>query len=235
MIRQGLSYILGHLSMILQQPPSLMSSTSNASPIITNTIVGELERFRESVDSRLPRMSDLVHLSYWHVRLIVSSLTSSTNPLEIAVPATQVAMILNSASPNITPLNHHFAALAALMLVELLNVEETRAVAQKGIEDLAEALYEERGSKPGEEGARWNSAIRELVSKTRRPVRDAAQSRAPHPDHTADGLQHLADAAIRGNGHSHRQAAGDQSSAQSSSVFDPAAITRYGYLAVLAP
>ena len=234
MIRLGVSYILGHVTMILQQPPSLLSASSNVSPIITNTILGEMDRFRESVESLFPRMSDLVHLSYWHVRLIILSLTSSTNPLAFAVPATQIAKILNSDSPISTPLNHHFAALAALILVELLNVEETRAAAEKGIKDLAEVLVEKRGSTPGEDGAGWDSAIRELLLKNRRPIKDAVQSQAPNADHTADGLQHLADAAIRGNENSHRQAEGDRSSPQSSLVFDPAAITRYGYLAVLA-
>ncbi|KAB8345906.1 hypothetical protein FH972_022961 [Carpinus fangiana] len=205
-----LSYILGHLSTILQGPADLMSRSNVAAPIITLTILGEIDRFRESVESQLMGPPNLVHLSYWHVRLLVLRLTSNTAPHELLAPATKMASILNSMHTTITPLNHHFAALAAMTLVELSEFDETRTAAETAIRDIVEALGARRGLMSREDSTGWDSAIRELVVRKR-----GARTGDDAPP--GSGLLHLADAATGGD----RKA------------WDPSNTTRTGYLAAL--
>lgn len=239
----GLSYILGHLSTILQQPASLISPDSAAGPIIARTILGEMDRFRESVESLLFDTPNLVHLCYWHVRLLVLSVTSSTDPHELLPPAAKIASILNQPGAVITAFNHQFAALAALVLMELSRAEETRREAEQGMDDLLEAQYRQRGLILRAEGPGWWGLVHELLVRTRsdQNVRCAANDSAPiSPQGGATGvggLQHLADAAIRGHGDrgSPAEVAG-QSGTASSSVpfaFNSTAIVRYGYLRAL--
>jgi len=159
----GLSFILGHVCQIMQQPSSLMSAGNSAAPIISTTILGEIDRFRESVESMLLGNPNLVHLCYWHVRLLVLRLTSSTTPHDLVEPAARMANILNSAHTMITPLNHHFAALAAMTLCELHEFEETRSRADDGIKDMVEALGSNRGLMSKENGTGWDSAISQLL------------------------------------------------------------------------
>lgn len=221
-----LSFILGHLSAILQQPAELMSSTSRAAPIITLAVLGEIDRFRESVESQLMGPPNLVHLSYWHVRLLVLRLTSSTAPHELLAPATKMASILNSMHTTITPLNHHFAALAAMTLVELCEFEETRASAEKAIRDIVEALGMRRGLMSREDSAGWDSAIRELVTRKRSSRTGGDDAARP-----GSGLQHLADAAVSsGPGGGESASAKDK---ESKKEWDPSTTTRTGYLAAL--
>lgn len=106
---------------------------------------------------------NLVHLCYWHVRLLVLRLTSSTTPHDLVDPAARMANILNSAHTAITPLNHHFAALAAMTLCELVEFEETRSKAEDGLNDMVEALGSHRGLMSKENGTGWDSAISQLV------------------------------------------------------------------------
>lgn len=140
-----------------------MSAGNSAAPIISTTILGEIDRFRESVESMLLGNPNLVHLCYWHVRLLVLRLTSSTTPQDLVEPAARMANILNSAHTMITPLNHHFAALAAMTLCELHEFEETRTRADDGIKDLMEALGSNRGLMSKENGTGWDSAISQLL------------------------------------------------------------------------
>lgn len=116
----------------------------------------------------------------------------------------------------ITPLNHHFAAIAALTLVDAGGFEETRAVAEKGVRDLEEALRGRRGLMCKEGSTGWDSAIRELVLGKGKAISSAAAVAAAaavagggdvvsgvgalaEVERTSAGsLQHLADAAVAG-------------------------------------
>lgn len=151
--------------------------------------MGEMDRFRESVDPILHGAPNLVHLSYWHVRLLVLRLTCSTAPHELLGPAVRLASILNSSHTMITPLNHHFAALAAITLVELCEWTETRAGAEQGINDIVDALSGRRGFMSDPNSTGWDAAIRDLVLR----------KRAAAPANRPAALHHLADAAVGGN------------------------------------
>lgn len=228
-----------------------MSTKSVAAPIISLTILGEIDRFRESVEWLLLSAPNLVHLAYWHVRLLILRLTASSTPHELLAPATRMASILNSAHTTITPLNHHFAALSALTLVQLCEFDETRSTAERGIEDIVQALGTRRGLMSREDSTGWDSAIRDLVMRRTGQVDSLTGERLMGSLSAIAGLQHLADVASNRRAETPTNAGVDTSafaqlptSPESAAkqqleaslapgTFDPTLLTRYGYLAAL--
>lgn len=234
-----------------------MSPPSPAAPIISTIIQGELARFRESVEPILLATSNsqphtnLLSLAYWHVRLLIFRTLPATTPQELLLPASRMASLLDSPLTPITPLNHHFAALAALTLVELCAFDDTRAQAEQGLKEIEDAANRGRGLMARDGSSGWESAIRELVAKG---VRNALPEVNAGSETATAGLQHLADAAIGGKGLIGAEGEADVEGAASAaaaaaaaaavsgesgagvdaSVFDPTLLTRYGYLAALA-
>ncbi|KAF2172848.1 hypothetical protein M409DRAFT_16805 [Zasmidium cellare ATCC 36951] len=203
-----LSFIIGHLAAILTttKTPStdVMAPSNPASSLLGLTLAGEIDRFRESVESVWGSLN-LVHLSYHHCHLLIKRLSPDTEPTELVGHAVKVATVLNSRLTPVTPLNHHFGALAAMTLCELSEVPKTRFEAIKGLDHLAEALGEGRGLAGKLESEGWDGAVRDLVKKKlakMQPFRDGLQS--------------------PGNG-----AGGGRDN------FDPTMLTRYGYLTSL--
>ncbi|WPH01064.1 Hypothetical protein R9X50_00389900 [Acrodontium crateriforme] len=163
-----LSFIIGHLAAILTttKTPStdVMAPSNPASSLIGLTLAGEIDRFRESVESVWGSLN-LVHLSYHHCHLLIKRLSPTTEPTELVGHAVKVATVLNSRLTPVTPLNHHFGALAAMTLCELCDVPKTRTEAMKGLEHLVACLGEGRGLAGKQESEGWDGAIRELVVK----------------------------------------------------------------------
>lgn len=216
-----LSFIIGHLASILTttKTPStdVMAPSNPASSLLGLTLAGEIDRFRESVEGVWGSLN-LVHLSYHHCHLLIKRLNPTTEPVELIEHAVKVATVLNSRLTPVTPLNHHFGALAAMTLCELCDVPRTRAEALRGLEQMVECLGKGRGLAGKLESEGWDGAVRELV--VRKKERMLAQGGATG----ADGLQGLADAAV---GNSAPGAGGP------SEKFDPTMLTRYGYLTAL--
>lgn len=206
-----LSFIIGHLAAILTttKTPStdVMAPLNPASSLLNLTLAGEIDRFRESVESVWGSLN-LVHLSYHHCHLLIKRLSPTTGNDELVGHAVKVATVLNSRLTPVTPLNHHFAALAAMTLCELCDIAKTRVEALKGLEHLAEALGTGRGLAGNQESEGWDGAIRELV---KRKIERVQQS---------SSLDTLADAAGGG------EADGERG-------YDPTLLTRYGYLTAL--
>lgn len=204
-----LSFIIGHLAAILTttKTPStdVMAPSNPASSLLGLTLAGEIDRFRESVESVWGSLN-LVHLSYHHCHLLIKRLNPTTEPSELVGHAVKVATVLNSRMTPVTPLNHHFGALAAMTLCELSDVPKTRAEAIKGLDQMAECLGEGRGLAGRLESEGWDGAVRELVKKKRDKMQEYR-----------DGLHNLADAAVGGD----------------DAKFDPTMLTRYGYLTSL--
>ena len=205
-----LSFIIGHLAAILTttKTPStdVMAPHNPASSLLNLTLAGEIDRFRESVESVWGSLN-LVHLSYHHSHLLIKRLNPSTEPSEMVDHAVKVATVLNSRMTPVTPLNHHFGALAAMTLCELCDVPKTRSEALKGLDQMVEALASRRGMAGAEGGEGWDEAIRELVVRKRERMLQQQ-----------GGLDALADAA--GAGEEGRE-------------YDPTMLTRYGYLTAL--
>lgn len=203
-----LSFIVGHLAAILTttKTPStdVMAPSNPASALLGLTLAGEIDRFRESVESVWGSLN-LVHLSYHHCHLLIKRLNPVTEPVEMVEHAVKVATVLNSRMTPVTPLNHHFGALAAMTLCELCDVPKTRAEALRGLDQLSEALGEGRGLAGKTDSDGWDGAVRELVNRKRERMAQGA-----------GGLETLAEAAgSEGQG------------------FDPTGLTRYGYLSAL--
>jgi hypothetical protein len=177
-----LSCILGHLAEAFTTADEVVSSTT-LNPYISRLLRGELERFRESIEVVWGSLS-LVHVAYYHVKLLTLRHNSSSEPRQLLEPALRMATMLDHSSMPITPLNHHFAALALITLVDLTDIEETHQEAWRGIQQLSGALRQRRGLATREDSVGWNRAIKDLISKR-----------------AGDGnLQHLAELAIADRG-----------------------------------
>ena len=173
-----LSCILGHLAEAFTTADEVVSSTT-LNPYISRLLRGELERFRESIEVVWGSHS-LLHVAYYHVKLLTLRHNSSSEPRQLLEPALRMVTMLDHSSMPITPLNHHFAALALITLVDLADIEETHQEAWRGIQQLSEALRQRRGLATREDSVGWDSAIKDLISKR-----------------AGDGnLQHLAELAI---------------------------------------
>ena len=187
-----LSFIIGHLAAILTttKTPStdVMAPSNPASSLLGLTLAGEIDRFRESVESVWGSLN-LVHLSYHHCHLLIKRLNPTTEPTDMVDHAVKVAQVLNSRLTPVTPLNHHFAALAAMTLCELCDVTKTRTEALKGLEHIDEALGKGTGLAGKEESEGWDGAIRTLVSRKRETMRVSADDTAgtsPERERMAD-------------------------------------------------
>ena len=229
-----LSFIIGHLAAILtttKTPETNVMAPSNpASQLLGLTLAGEIDRFRESVESVWGSLN-LVHLSYHHSHLLIKRLNPTTEPTELISHALKVATVLNQRQTPITPLNHHFAALSAMTLCELVDIPRTRVDAIRGLEHLAEALGLGRGlaGYQGSEG--WDGAIRELVIQKRDEMQ--SQSDAESERQNGDGLQHLVDAMASGIDQGTASSEGNVAAGAGKRQFDPTMLTRYGYLTAL--
>ncbi|KAI9769092.1 MAG: Glucose-responsive transcription factor [Geoglossum simile] len=227
-----------HLAEVFVSAEDAMAPNSPGAPLVGKLLNGEIDRFRESIDSTIHSLN-LVRLSYWHVKLLLKRHTAASEPYDLLGPAQRLASILNSPTTPITPLNHHFAALAALTLVELADMPETKEGAWKGIQDLHEALDKRRGFLVREDGVGWDSAVRDLILK-KRQQQQSGGSGPLSGNH--GGLQHLADLAVgeRGStvatpsgGGAGSQGAPAERAPSSPILFDPTLLTRCGYLTVL--
>ncbi|KAH0284650.1 hypothetical protein KCU62_g8111, partial [Aureobasidium sp. EXF-3399] len=236
-----LSFIIGHLAAILtttKTPETNVMAPSNpASSLLGLTLAGEIDRFRESVESVWGSLN-LVHLSYHHCHLLIKRLNPTTEPTELIGHAVKVATVLNQRQTPITPLNHHFAALAAMTLCELVDIEKTRAEAIRGLEQISEALGFGRGLAGHEKSTGWDSAIRDLIVQKRNKL----QLILGGVEQLPPGLQHLAHASAGEGGSGTLTPSSAQGNVAATSVagengrpgkFDPTMLTRYGYLTAL--
>jgi len=227
-----LSFIIGHLAAILtttKTPETNVMAPSNpASSLLGLTLAGEIDRFRESVESVWGSLN-LVHLSYHHSHLLIKRLNPTSEPSELIGHALKVATVLNQRQTPITPLNHHFGALSAMTLCELVEIPKTASDAAKGLDQLAEALGLGRGlAGHTSDSTGWDSAIRELVVAKRAKIQAAAgatNAQASGLNGHGDQLQTLVDAeASRADG---------SGTSQPAKKFDPTWVTKYGYLTAL--
>ncbi|KAK6346600.1 Glucose-responsive transcription factor [Orbilia brochopaga] len=191
-----LSMILGHLAESLTSSDQA-ASTHAGGAYVSRLLRGELERFRESVDSVLNSLN-LVHIAYWHVKLLFLRLNDATEPGQLIGPVTHIATILNSVQTPVTPLSYHFVALAILTLVDLLDYGETRIDAEKGIMLIAEALEARRGVSSREDSAGWDRTIKDFISRRTGQARTnsgATTAAGKHPLPHGN-LAHLAELAV---------------------------------------
>ncbi len=222
----GISSILGHLATVLVAPSDITMAGSKTAPIIGMLLTGELERYREMLPSAITHTTaPIVYLAFWHIRLLVKRASASTEPSDLLDPAMQLAFIL-AHSTVISPLAHHFGVLAAVTLLDLVQVESTREEAERGLKLISEA----RTLAPA-----WDAAIRDMILRKQHGFSSGNVSTASQHALTASqGLQHLADLATASEGgrsESRPEASGASNS--QTQAWEPPALTQNGYLSMV--
>jgi hypothetical protein len=219
-----LANFLGHLS-----PASIRAKpdvSSGAGISLASAIHLILDGFRVNFPSHLTVSTQpVLHLAYWHTRLLYSLLSPSSRSEGILQDCEKLVGILTANPQLISPLTHHFVALVSLVLLELDKAESTKEEAVNMMQRLLEV------SLPP---SPWNSAVREKLGKKDEPSTGGAPSQ---------NLQQLADVATA----TKPSVEGVEDTADESIVrfktldnyagqgFDPAPVLQAGYLKAFVP
>ena len=138
-----------------------------------------VESFRLNLAPNItPATHPLIHLAYWHCRLLSYLFSPAALSTDILWAAKSLVELLTAHPHLATPLTHHFSSLAALVLLELNGVDKTREEAAKLAKDILETSISPSA---------WDEAIREKISDKLNPSVSSGVD--------SQGLQHLADLA----------------------------------------
>jgi hypothetical protein len=225
----GLSNILGHLTPVALSLTN--ASRGGPTPILGSWINLAVEELRLQLpDSITTDARPVVHLAYWHVRLLAYLLSPASFAKDFLWACTQSTELLLANANLSSPLNHHFTCLTGLCAAELSRSSKAR--------DEGLSLVKSLMGSPIPPSA-WDAAIRDKIDeRVRQAVEIGSETSAADT-----GLQHLADlAAAKGSG-----SGGDASTAISDDFtlrkgdnyedagFDPRPMLRHGYLNIIAP
>ncbi|KAI5464779.1 hypothetical protein BGZ63DRAFT_421775 [Mariannaea sp. PMI_226] len=174
-----LSKLLNRVSHVVSTLQPGSSTTEQPMAAILNDYI---ENYREDLPAHIePASHPLVHLAYWHCRLLVTLLTPGASPSETLWPTKEQINILFANTHLRSPLVNHFASLVAMSLSKLVKLESSRDEASQLIRDVIE--------KPGDV---WNG-VRDKLSDQMRPTSSVEAT-------ASQGLQHLADLATAHEG-----------------------------------
>ncbi|KAI0009162.1 hypothetical protein F4779DRAFT_384393 [Xylariaceae sp. FL0662B] len=218
-----LSNILGHFAPVSLAPPHALSPDSGAAPILSSFFNLSIELFREILPSSItPSSHPILHLVYWHCRLLAYLFQTNAKSTDILWPCGETVELLLTHTQLCSPLNHHFFCLTTLALVELSKVEKTRDEATNLLRQLLESNLAP---------STWDAVIRDRIAESIRP--STAQAAA------SQSLQHLADLATATDidtikPEKNAEPVAFRTSDNYDDVgFDPRTLTRGGYLNVL--
>lgn len=147
-------------------------------------LVDYIENYREDLPDHVEASSyPLVHLAYWHCRLLVTLLTPGATPAESFWPTKELASLLLANGQLSSPLVNHFVSLVALSIAKLARTDSSREEASRIIKEI-----QERPS-----GGHWDG-VKDKLADLLKPsaAQVTAEAAASH------GLQHLADLATAG-------------------------------------
>ncbi|KAF4122706.1 Fungal specific transcription factor domain [Geosmithia morbida] len=166
-------------SKISQVVATLPADATTADPLVARMMADYVENFREDQPAHVtPETHPLVHLGFWHCRILVALLTSGLHWTELMAPTRELVNLLSADADMRSPLTNHFGFLVALALSWLSRNEGSRDEALQLMRDLLE--------RPG---GVWDSIRDRLADQASRP--------APLTGDAAS-LQHLADLATTG-------------------------------------
>jgi hypothetical protein len=173
-----LSQVLSNFVPMVMSPPKQLGR--HEGPIVSSWVDLAIESFRLNLPhSVTPSTYPVVHLAYWHCRLLAYLFMPSSITTDVFWAAKELVKELTRNRRLHSPLNHHFSALVAATVIELSQVAQTHDEAMKLLRELHDT--------PTAPSA-WDSAIMAAVAeKLARP--DAATGTNSH------NLQHLADLA----------------------------------------
>lgn len=148
------------------------------------TVLGDyIENYREDLPAHIDAAAyPLVHLAYWHCRLLVTLLTPRATAAETLWPTRELANLLSASAQLRSPLVHHFVSLVLLSLSRLVRADGSREQATQLITEIA-------GRPPG---GHWDS-VQERLAELLRPASSVEAT-------ASQGLQHLADLATAHEG-----------------------------------
>ncbi|CZR51973.1 related to RGT1 Regulator of glucose-induced genes [Phialocephala subalpina] len=221
-------YQLGRLSIILEHISQIFAVTDSPdlgfrpNSVYGTLVRGELERFRESLpDTLFPSsQAPILHICYWHLRLLVEMTLAESDPDRMLEPALHSVTQLNINPGLFSPLVHYCKILTALTLIELLEYENTRDQAEEALKSLLD-----RASNSG-----WDAAVRELITNRLQRPSSASLGTAESSKQASvasQSLQRLADIATATEG---RDAVGGEERKEgdkSASALVPAAATPF--------
>lgn len=170
----GLSKLLNRISFVIS---TLKPGESTGEPPMPAILADYIENWREDLPPHIePETYPMVHLAYWHCRLLVYLLTPGTTESQNWWATKELANLVSANAELRAPLINHFASLVVMSLSKLSRTDDTR-------EDVAQ-LVRDIVDKPG---SAWDGARDRLAEQTQ--VTTAADATA------SQGLQHLADLA----------------------------------------
>lgn len=226
MIASGLSLALGHVAETIVPRRPRLHADDGPDLLVARVVKGEIERFREGAELAFPALRH-VHLAYLHAKLLADRQleVKSSNTKIIMASAFAIINLLPTEQNLASPLTHHFAALAAITLAEVLERDPTPI--GNALKELENALntgtiqypYGVSGNRPA-----WSVAISKFISN-RLELQNQKLSGAGAAQR--DGLQDLADAAVGADGGPVGEETGKKLEGQ---VIDWTAMTRAGYL-----
>lgn len=220
----GFTRILGPASTIcsnLQDPPAF--PTPNEQELF-NVLHTWLEEDREELPPHVtPGGFPLVHLAYWHSRLLVDLLDAETTSAALLTTCKRAVALLVSNPGVPTPFNHHLTILTTLSLLELTAVEPRKEDATSLLNDLR-ALPIAPSS--------WNPAAKATAEEKLALLEGGSVQRTARAS-----LQRLADAATARSGE--WEGDGEERNLEWSGGpyadlgFNPAPILRLGYVSLM--
>ncbi|KAG6014705.1 hypothetical protein E4U43_006242 [Claviceps pusilla] len=183
-----LSKLLNRISFVIS---TLQTGATAADHSMAAILTDYIENYREDLPAHVDAAAyPMIHLAYWHCRLLVTLLTPGITPKEIMWPTKELAHLLSVSAEVKSPLINHFVSLATMALGELIKADVTR----EEITDIIKGIV----GKPS--GGHWDSVrdkLMEIIRTT--PSLGGPDTAASH------GLQHLADLAT-----AHEGGAGDE-------------------------
>ncbi|KAK9318102.1 hypothetical protein V1524DRAFT_422062 [Lipomyces starkeyi] len=202
-----LSLVLGHVFESSAFTDEIISASRHH--YIATVLRGELERVRESVEEVWDAKPEL-EIVYWHIKLAILRLLQVPDPHILLGPATRITGFLvprmknayaasSSLSPSnpaetisqaaqawLSPLDHHFLALAVATLLDLSEIHETRDDAWRSLNMFLDGLPLTM------EPATWEACVRRAIEARKRTSTVGTSSSAG----SSSGLERLAAVAV---------------------------------------
>jgi hypothetical protein len=175
----GLSKLLNRVAFVVS---TLQPGSSTTEQVMASILNDYIENYREDLPAHIePASHPMVHLAYWHCKLLITLLTPEALASEIMWPTKEQINILSTNSHLRSPLVNHFASLVAMSLSKLVKLDRSREEATQLIKDIVD--------KPG---SVWDG-VRDKLSDQARPTSSVEAA-------ASQGLQHLADLATAHEG-----------------------------------
>lgn len=169
-------------------PTDLPPFSVASGPLYGTLLRGELERFRETLPASFfpPSNAPVIHIAYWHLRVLVDLSLPGVEPSDLIVSASNMVSQLVNNPGVVAPLTYLSTTLVALALLDLTEHEATRDEAEHGLQTLLESRIAPSAQ---------DAAVRELIARRKQQAAGLASAESKHAAVASQSLQRLADLA----------------------------------------